>query len=201
MSIWSTILLLLISSIGLLFWIKLSKPFQDVFFQINGILIFFSLIVVFTADLILIDNSNSDLVSRWFQVILSSLSLTFLANMLRKLKPSYAKYPLLFSFLPLLLIAVFPLIRESEVIYTLLYRLVLGGGSLSLILMSVMLWKKDSQLWSLFLGAVFLFSAYLLEWFFNDISSYHPWTVHTSISASIPLILLAFKRIELHINH
>ena len=201
MSIWSTILLLLIALVGMIFWIKQSKAFQDLTFQFNGILIFFVLIILFISELQLNMIRVPDLYIRWYEVVLTSLSLTFLANMLRKLKPSYAKYPLLFSFLPLLLIAVFPLIRESEVIYTLLYRLVLGGGSLSLILMSVMLWKKDHQLWSLFMGAVFLFSAYLLEWFFTDISSYHPWTVHTSISASIPLILLAFKRIELHINH
>lgn len=201
MSIWSTILLLLISSVGLLFWIKHSKPFQDVIFQLNGVSIFLILIIVFLTDLILVDYSNYDSINRWFQVLLASLSLTFLANMLRKLKPSYAKYPILFSFLPLLLIPVFPLIRESEVIYTLLYRLVLGGGSSSLLLMAFMLFKKDSQLWSMFLGALFLFIAYLLEWFFTDISSFHPWTVHTSISASIPLMLLSFKRIENHINH
>lgn len=201
MSIWSTILLLLISLIGMIFWVKQSKAFQDLIFQINGILIFIVLILFFLAEFGVNMTPVPELYMRWLEVVLTSLSLTFLANMLRKLKPSYAKYPRLFSFLPLLLIVVFPLIRESEVIYTLLYRLVLGGGSLSLLLMSVMLWKKDSQLWSLFLGAVFLFTAYLLEWFFTDISSYHPWTVHTSISASIPLILIAFKRIEIHINH
>jgi hypothetical protein len=201
MSIWSTILLLLISTIGLFIWIKQSKHFQDIIFQLNGVFIFLFLILFFTVDLSVFGNFDTDLVTRWLQVILTSLSLTLLANMLRKLKPSYAKYPLLFSFLPLLLVAVFPLIRESEVIYNLLYRLALGGGSLSFLLMSVMLWKKNTQLWSLFMGAMLLFIAYLLEWFFTDISSYHPWTVHTSISASIPLILLAFKRIEIHINH
>lgn len=201
MSIWSTILLLLISLISLIFWIKQARNFQDLVFQLNGSLIFILILFLFSTEIFWPETQFSELAIKWLQIILTSLTLTFLANMLRKLKPSYAKYPILFSFLPLLLIVVFPLIRESDVIYTLLFRLVLGGGSLSFLIMSVMLWKKDSKMWSLCIGSILLLIAYLLEWFFTNISSYHPWTVHVSIAGSIPLIMYSFRQIEQHINH
>lgn len=201
MSIWSTILLLLISLIGLIYWAKISNRFQDLVFQFTGGVILISLMTLYSEEFNVVSSRISPQIYAWNKIILISFSLTFLANLLRKLKPSYAKYPTIFSFLPLLLILVYPLIRESEVIYSMLFRLVLGGGVLSMVLMSVMLVKKDRSIWTISIGAFLLLFSYLLEWFFIEISSYHPWTVHTTLSGSIPFCLAAFKRLDQHINH
>lgn len=67
-------------------------------------------------------------VIEWADLIAVTLTLTALFLTIRMSKPAYSRYPLALIFLPLVVLVVYPLILDAEVIKSLLLMTFLGGA-------------------------------------------------------------------------
>lgn len=67
-------------------------------------------------------------VIEWADLIAITLVLSGLFLKIRMSKPAYSRYPLVLIFLPLLVLLVYPLILDAEVIKSLLFMTFLGGA-------------------------------------------------------------------------
>ena len=201
MSIWSTILLLLTILSGLGLWIYSNKNDNHVEINLLGIGSFALLFSYYLNPLINLSSLNTENTAGWSQIAIVSMSLALLANVLRKLKPSYAKYPVLFSFLPCILILVYPFISESVIIKSLLLQLTMGGGVISFMIMAIMLLIHDIKSWKILASGIFLSTSYVLEWFVPNVSLYHPWTVHVSLTLFMIFCMSGYDHIKVRFNH
>lgn len=201
MSVWSTILILVTTIFVLVFWIKSNKTFEHIEITFLGVAATLLLILYYTFPFFRVDTSRLHDISAWISISLVAVSLTLLANVLRKLKPSYAKYPVLFSFLPLIIVIAYPFIRNSDVIQSLLLQLTMGGGVISFLIMAFMVFLKDKRQWFLILGGISLVCSYVMEWFTPTIGLYHPWTVHLTLTLFIVFTLIGYPKLKLQFNH
>lgn len=197
MTIWSTILLLCVSVFTLILWLRDRRARANLYIYNLGWVALVSLSISYFAPFVGIEafTLHRPEVEFWSHVLAISTSLTLLSTIVRNLKPTYARYPNVFSFVPFLLVGVFPVIRDSSVLNDLLQILVLGAGVVSLWLTTISLVRKVERGWVLALGTLMLTGAYVLRWIFSEYSAAHPWTVHVLITAAIPLLSASVLRL------
>ena len=200
MTIWSTILLLFVTVITLFLWLRNPHARKNLYVYNLVWIALGALAAVYLAPLI---GSDSFLpyqaeVEFWGRAVSICATLTLLSNVIRNLKPSYARYPNVLTFVPVVLLGVFPVIRSFSVLNDLLQIMVLGAGILALWLTSVTLVRKLEKGWNLLLGTASLTGAYILTWIFSDVSLAHPWTTHVLLTASLPALFGSLTRIPEH---
>lgn len=200
MTIWSTILLLFVTVITLFLWLRNPRARKNLYIYNMVWIALGALAAVYLAPLIESDRFlpyQAD-VEFWGRAVAISTTLTLLSNVIRNLKPTYARYPNFLTFVPVVLLVVFPAIRTFTVLNDLLQTMVLGAGIVALWLTSVTLVRKLEKGWILPLGAFALTGAYSLTWIFTDVSQAHPWTTHVLLTASLPLLFGSLIRIPEH---
>ena len=200
MTIWSTILLLSVTVITFLLWLRHPRARTNLFTYYLAWITLGSLAAVYLAPLIETATFSpyQANVEFWGRGISISASLTLLSNVIRNLKPSYTRYPIFLTLVPIILLVVFPAIRSYSALMDLLQTMVLGAGIVALWLTSFTLVRKLEKGWVLTLGAAALTGAYILSWVFTDISQAHPWTTHVLLTASLPPLFVSLTWIPEH---
>lgn len=200
MSIWSTILLFAIVLYSLVRWLRSAPAREHSAIYIFGILLLLALFTTYATPFLLEEGRLSEGIRLWSDGVALTGALCLLTNMVRRLKPSYSRYPQFFVYLPLMLLMVFPLIQDSLVLVDLMLMMGGGAGLVSLVLAVVTVFMKLNQRWWLLLGILLLMASFVLHWILGDFSRAHPWTVHTTLSLSIPLMILGYEEITQHMK-
>jgi len=105
----------------------------------------------------------------------ASLILTSLANFLRDDKPNYARYPVTFTFLPLIILPVYPFILDTIVIKEWVLALYQFGSIIITALLLGLLVSRQSRYSILFASWVIFSIIWILNWlvepiWFSDVS-------------------------------
>lgn len=120
----------------------------------------FDTVVAFLESMSPILQATSDLV--WLTV--AALLLVSLANFLRDDKPPFARYPFVFTLLPLIVLPVYPFIADTVVIKAWILGLYqFGALSIALLLFSLMA-SKDKSVRLLVLAVLSFGLAWIVRW-------------------------------------
>lgn len=151
-----------------------STAFATTAVILSGFGYLFDAVVSLLGTLTPLIQSASDLI--WLTV--AALLLVSLANFLRDDKPPFARYPFVFTLLPLIVLPVYPFIADTVVIKAWILGLYqFGALTIALLLFSLIASKDKSA--RLFVLAVFCFClAWLVRWV-ADMPSAGRW-VYTS---------------------
>ena len=116
----------------------------------------------FTQDLLIVE---PNLISEWAQIISISFVLSGLAVIIREAKPDFARFPLSFAFLPLLIIATYPMAMHTLVIKKWLLSIYEGGALLVALLLYSVKTYRFNKYGLILLGIILMTLAYLFFWF------------------------------------
>jgi hypothetical protein len=195
--VWSEILVILCSLISiviLFFYSGSSFLHLRIFFTISALSI-----IAGTGGPIFYEQYANDIIE-WSKVIGITFSLIVVALLIREMKPEYARFPVFFSYIPLLIIAVYPFISDAQILKDVL-NLILQGGTLLIVflLYLTLINKIDNHL--LFLLALILLTlTYGFYWFGGDFISNHPWTWQLPFITGMILKSLKFADIFKNLN-
>jgi len=128
-------------------------------------------------------------------IVATSFTLTALANILRNDKPGFARYPFLFTLLPLLIIPVFALISDTILIKNWVLGLFQAGALLISVLLFGLMAMREKTFRSILLTWPFFAASWTLKWILPDLSSTY-WLVPILLSAGIILASKAFQIIQ-----
>ena len=105
------------------------------------------------------------LVGEWTQISSVAFILCGLTLLIRLSKPQFARFPITFTALPLLIIATYPLAIETVMIKKWLLGIYEGGAIIAAILIFSMKSARNRNFILLLLGSVVLSASYALYWF------------------------------------
>lgn len=86
---------------------------------------------------------------------------TALAVLIRKVKPEFARFPILFAALPLLLLAVFPLATSTPVIIDWVELMLQIGGLLSTALVLIVLARNNAYFYRFYISLILFLIAFV----------------------------------------
>lgn len=136
-------------------------------------------------------------ITTWASRTATGMSLLAIAHTMRQLKPVYARYPVMFAYVPVAILGVFPVIEDSFVLIRIVYIMVFGSALLVLLLMAVnQAMNKDHHAIGFFLAIALVTSSYVLEWFLTPFSGRHPWTVHIGMTLAIPSFIYVIHTLQ-----
>ncbi len=117
-------------------------------------------------------------VSEWSSITAIAFLLCGLLQLIRESKPGLARFPLIFTGLPLLIIISYPFAHEADIINRWLLKLYEGAGLVvGLIMYGYFTYtKKRKKYLYVLVGIVLLSAAYVLHWFLGFISFLQPWS-------------------------
>lgn len=197
MSIWSTLLILIVILGGIIAWSRYIKP-SPLSLYLIGYLLLGALFTDFILDVLpFFDTQIQSVISTWSARLATGLTLLAIAHTMRQLKPVYARYPVLFAYVPIAILGVFPVIEDSYVLIRIVYIMVFGSAILVLLLMAInQAMNRDSSAIVFFLGILLITSSYVLEWFLTPFSGRHPWTVHIGMTLAIPSFIYVVHNLQ-----
>ncbi len=197
MSIWSTLLILIVILGGVIAWSRYIKP-APLSLYVIGYLLLGALFIDFILDVVpFIEPQLQSVISTWSARLATGLSLLAIAHTMRQLKPVYARYPVLFAYVPIAILGVFPVIDDSFVLIRIVYIMVFGSAILVLLLMAInQAMNRDASALVFFLGILLIGSSYVLEWFLTPFSARHPWTVHIGMTLAIPSFIYVIHNLQ-----
>jgi hypothetical protein len=182
---------------GLISWSRYVKP-TPLSLYVIGYALLGALFIDFALDVLPTYNTTvHSTITTWASRTAAVMALLAIAHTMRQLKPVYARYPVLFAYVPVAILGVFPVIEESFVLIRIVYIMVFGSALLVLFLMAVnQAMNKDQRVIGFFVAIVFVASSYVLEWFLTPVSSRHPWTVHVGMTLAIPSFIYVVHTLQ-----
>ncbi len=127
-------------------------------------------------------------IKEWTKVTGISFALVVIAILIREMKPTYVRYPVIFSYVPLAIIAVYPFISDAEILKNLLNQLLQGGAIAVSLLLYVSLKDKLEKHYLFIIGMLLFATAFGFYWFGGEYSSEMMiWTWQLPMAAGIIL--------------
>lgn len=126
----------------------------------------------------------------------ASFLLTSLANFLREDKPTYARYPVLFTYLPMIILPVYPFILDTIVIKDWVLALYQLGSIIITGLLLGLLATRESMFFIIFIPWFIFTLVWLLNWIFEPI-----WFPETVKSIVIAFGIIFFSKTFKDITH
>jgi hypothetical protein len=156
-------------------------------------------IIAATGGPIFYEHLANDIVE-WSKVAGITFTLIVMALLIREMKPAFARFPVLFSYMPLFIILVYPFIADVQILKDVLNQILQGGALFIVLLFYLTLIRKmDDHI--LFLLSIILFTAaYLLYWFGGEFPGNHLWTWQLPLISGMILITLKFADIFKNLN-
>jgi len=140
-------------------------------------------------------------ISEWSKIIGITFSLIVMALLIREMKPIFARFPVLFSYIPLLIIIIYPFITETQILKDILNQILQGGTLIIVFLFYLTLIKKLDDHY-LFLLALSLFIlAYALFWFGGDFTENYSWTWQLPLITGMIVMSMKFADIFRNLNY
>jgi hypothetical protein len=196
-SIWSTLLILIVIIGGFIGWSRYVKP-TPISLYVIGYVLLGSLFIDFILDVLpVFDSDLRSTITMWASRTATGMALLAIAHTMRQLKPVYARYPVMFAYVPVAILGVFPVIEESFVLIRIVYIMVFGSALLVLLLMAInQAMNKDRSALGFFIAIALVTSSYILEWFLTPFSGRHPWTVHIGMTLAIPSFIYVIHALQ-----
>lgn len=129
-------------------------------------------------------------INEWTKVTGISFALVVIAILIREMKPTYVRYPVIFSYVPLAILAVYPFISDADILKDLLNQLLQGGAIVVSLLLYLSLKDKLEKHYLFLTGMLLFATAFGFYWFSGEIGSEMIWTWQTPMAAGIILISL-----------
>lgn len=136
------------------------------------------------------------LVVEWGHVLCLAVVLSALAVFVRESKPDFARYPLLYTGLPLFIVISHFLISDTYALKTWLLSMYQGGAvAVALLMYSVYTWRSD--IYRRVLGATVLFTlTWITFWFLPLPEPLLAWIWQILLGASILTFVIALEQVE-----
>lgn len=134
----------------------------------------------------------------WTKIVSISFILVVTAILIREMKPTYARYPVLFSYVPLLIIAVYPFISDAAILKNVLNQLLQGGAIVVAILLYLSMYKSLSKHFLYILGILLFAFSFGFYWYSGNYSSLYSWAWQLPLSMGI--VIISFKVSEIFIK-
>lgn len=140
---------------------------------------------------------NVQMVKEWSGVISISLVLCGLAVLIRNAKPAFARFPLSFTALPLLIIVTYPLAIDTLVLKDWIMGIYEGGALLIGLLMYAVM-STTSVKYLYVVGAIALLSiAYTIYWFLPaEVVYTSSWIWQLFLLSGIVGLVMAYSHLE-----
>jgi hypothetical protein len=139
-------------------------------------------------------------ISEWSKITGITFSLIVMALLIREMKPVFSRFPVLFSYIPLLIVVAYPFITEAQILKDILNQILQGGTLFIVFLFYLTLIKKLDDHF-LFLLALSLFTiSYGLYWFGGDFTGNHSWPWQLPLITGMILMSLKFAEIFKNLN-
>ncbi len=158
------------------------------------LLFVFSLLSIIAGMLPSIGVYSYEGLEEWSMICAISFVITALTVVIREILPAYARYPFIFSLLPLLIIALYPFITDAQVLKDLLNQILQGGALLVSIIFYITLIDKLKRNWILLLGIIGLLFSYLIFWFSGELLITSPWLWQVCLAISV--VLISYKMVN-----
>lgn len=138
---------------------------------------------------------HPEVVVEWMRVVAVSFMLCGLAVLIRNAKPVFARFPLSFTALPLLIVLTYPLARNTLVLKEWLIGIYEGGGLLIALMMYGAL-SANAKKYLPILGAAGLFLlVFVLYWFIPGLHPQYAWVWKLVLDAGIIVLVYGNKEI------
>ena len=182
---------------GFIGWSRYVKP-TPISLYVIGYALLGALFIDFALDVLpVFDSKLRSTIATWASRGATGMALLAIAHTMRQLKPVYARYPVMFAYVPVAILGVFPVIEESFVLIRIVYIMVFGSALLVLLLMAInQAMNKDRSALGFFVAIAFVTSSYILEWFLTPFSGRHPWTVHIGMTLAIPSFIYVIHALQ-----
>lgn len=149
-----------------------------------------------TADSHNITLQAANQISEWSSITAVAFVLFGLVHLIRNSKPGMARFPLIFTGIPLLIIITYPFAHDSEVINQWLLKIYEGGGLFVAIIMYGYLTfiKRQTRYFKVFVGSLLLIFTYSVYWFIDFWEFIQPWLWIVSMTAGISFIYAGYHQ-------
>lgn len=121
--------------------------------------------------------SDPDMVKGWLSIGSITILLIVQANLIRELKPIYTRYPVYFTYSPLIIIGSYPFILNANSLIVLMHQVLQGGALLITMLLYLTLFQKLKRHFIYLGGFLLLLLTFLGFWFFNDLIQSWMWNL------------------------
>jgi hypothetical protein len=190
--VWSQILLIISSLISVYFLLsRIPENRKDI--KILGGISCFS---VFSHELLhIFEITHYQLVTDYISIAIYSVLLIIILITIRLHKPEYARYPYLFVYTPILVLLLFPFIQGTEVLTSLILKLIQAGSIIALLLLSIAHYELFKRGWQAGVSILLLATSYLIFWFFPDKMNLQLWMWQPQLAVSMFLLSITFPYI------
>ena len=138
---------------------------------------------------------DAELLSGWFRICAISLTLCSLAVLIRNSKPQFARFPMFFCAVPLVLIATYPYASHTLVLKEWLIGAYQGGAIFILLMVHLVLLRTSRSHALILGGAGVLVLAYLFFWFPVILPVETPWLWKLLLASGIVVVTIGYDRI------
>lgn len=134
-------------------------------------------------------------IENWSVVFILSFLLSAVAALIRDSKPVFARFPRFFTFIPLILIVVYPLVSDSSVLKEWVFSIYILSSLLIGLLIYGYRSYHNGEYALLLAGIGYFLTLYLLSWLPAGVFSIPDYSWTLFLSAGIILIVIAFKQL------
>lgn len=189
---WSEILIILSAALGFTY---ILSSFEGKNRDIKSVsLVTLSLIIVFQINGLLA-YSTKEPVAGFLSLSLFCSALIFLLLSIRRLKPAFARYPYAISFLPVFIVALYPIMIENNAIVHLVLQLIQAAGIAAYLMVLFAHVEEKRLVIYTSVSGVFLVGAYLLFWPLGDLVVVGRWLWQSLVAISILLLSYSVTKI------
>jgi len=138
---------------------------------------------------------DPDFIEDWTTVFTVSFLLSAAAALIRDSKPSFTRFPRFFTFVPMLLIVIYPLIVETVILK--LWIISLYQGSTILISLLIYGYKTyvDNEYGYLLVGVIFFLITFILYWLPRSIFSLPEYVWVLLVASGVLIITVGYNQI------
>ncbi len=186
-------ILLIISSLLSVYFILSRVPENRKDIKLLGTI---SCVSVFSHELLhIMEVTYYQVVTDYISIGIYSLLLIIILITVRLHKPEYARYPYLFVFTPILILLFFPFIQGTDVLTSLILKLIQAGCIISLLLIIIAHFELFKRGWQTGITIFLLATSYLIYWFLPEQYNQEMWMWQPQLAVSMLLLAVNFPYI------
>ena len=156
------------------------------------------MLLAVTLGMLVIDNPILDRAIDLMLLAVILLVLIFILISIRMLQPGYARHPLFYTFLPILIFPFYSYFISSDILASITHATLQGTSLLVFSGLVFQYWKTIERGYLLLVSVVFYLSAFLLFWFFDIRQDLLSPVIHLLTGAGMILTCFKFPAILIH---
>ena len=136
------------------------------------------------------------LIEEWASVVAISFTLCALAVLIHNAKPAFARFPLIFTALPLLIIAVHPMAIDTIILKQWLLAIYQGGALLIGLMLYAVMATYNRNYAILLVAIVIMGCAYLVYWTPNSLIGGEAWVWKLLLGTGATVLTYGYNHLE-----